>query len=144
MENLLHDALLEEAQRVGVVDPDILAAYPDEIAGARLDATGKPDIGTVVNAIRKLKARVPALFRTQDFEKMDAAQYEDAESKFRETLRRHSQPAARSNEFKQLDAALLTPEEGHALRRHLGGARNSYDRSVLQAALKRQNGPDAA
>jgi hypothetical protein len=64
MEPILHEALLEEAQRVGVVDPDILAAYSDEIAGAKLDASGKPDVGTVVAAIRKIRTRSPALFRT--------------------------------------------------------------------------------
>jgi hypothetical protein len=49
-----------------------------------------------------------------------------------------------SNDFKQLDAALLSDEEAGALRRHLGGSRNSFDRSLLNAALARQNPKDAA
>jgi hypothetical protein len=110
-----------------------------------LGADGKPDIGTVVNAIRAIKQKSPALFKTQDFEQMDPAQYQDAESKFREKLQRHARPAVRNNDFKALDAALLSETEGHALRRYLGGTRNSYDLSILNAALTRQNGPkDAA
>jgi hypothetical protein len=144
MEPILHEALLEEAQRVGVVDPDILAAFPEEIATAKLDASGAPDVGSVVGAIRKIKSRVPSLFKTQDFQEMDEASYQTAEDAFRDKLRRRSQPAARSNDFKQLDAALLSDEEAGALRRHLGGSRNSFDRSLLNAALARQNPKDAA
>jgi hypothetical protein len=146
MEPILHEALLQEAERVGIVDPDILAAYPEELKGAKLDASGAPDVGTIVAAIRKIKARVPALFKEQDFQKMDDATYQAAETAFREKLSRHARPAARNNDFRALDAALLTPEESNALRRFLGGARSSYDRSVLSAALVRQTGPrgDAA
>lgn len=145
MEPILHEALLEEAQRVGVVDPDILAAFPEEIATAKLDASGAPDVGSVVAAIRKIKTRSPALFKEQDYSKMSSAEMEVAESKFRDSLRRRSKPEARTSEaFKKLDAALLSPEEDHALRRYLSGTRSSYDLSVLSAALKRQNGPDAA
>jgi hypothetical protein len=142
----LHEALAAEAERLGCIDLDILQAFPEEIAGAKLDASGAPDVASIVGAIRKIKTRSPALFKTQDFEKMDAASYKSAEDAFREKLRRRSQQPARSNEYKTLDAALLTPEEGHALRRYLGGTRNSYDRSVLNAALTRQTGPrgDAA
>ena len=74
----------------------ILAAYPDEIAGAKFDATGKPDVGTVVAAIRKIKARVPALFKEQDFSKMDDATYSEAEKRFREKLSRNARPAERN------------------------------------------------
>jgi hypothetical protein len=75
---------------------------------------------------------------------MDAAQYAEAEKKFREKLSRHARPEARS-EYRTLDAALLKEQESQALRRHLSGVRNSYDRSILNAALTRQNGPkDAA
>ena len=146
MEPILHEALLEEAQRVGVIHPDILAAYPDEIAGAKLDATGKPDVGTVVAAIRKIKARVPALFKEQDFSKMDDATYSEAEKRFREKLSRNARPAERNSDYRDLDAALLSDEESGALRRHLGGARNSFDKSLLEQALRRQQGPrgDAA
>jgi hypothetical protein len=145
MDPILHEALAEEAQRVGCIDLDILAAFPEEIKGAKLDASGKPDVASIVGAIRKIKTRSPALFKEQDFSKMDDASYQAAESAFRDKLARRSQPAPRSNEFKALDAALLTPEEGHALRRYLGGGRSGYDLSVLSAALKRQQGPrDAA
>jgi hypothetical protein len=143
MEPILHEALLEEAQRVGVVDPDILGAYPGELKGARLDADGKPDVASIVAAIRKIKARVPALFKEQDFAKMDDATFSEAEEKFREKLQRHARPPARNNDFRALDAALLSAEEAGALRRFLGGARNSFDRSILNAALARQNGPAA-
>ena len=71
-------------------------------------------------------------------------EFQDAEQKFREKLQRHARPAARNSEFRTLDSALLSAEEAGALRRFLGGARNSFDRSILNAALARQNGPDAA
>jgi hypothetical protein len=145
MEPILHEALLEEAERVGVIDSDILAAYPEELKGAMLGADGKPDIASIVGAIRKIKSRVPALFKTQDFEQMDSADYQKAENAFRERLRRQSRPAERNNNFSKLDAALLSIEESNALRRFLGGNRSSYDRSLLGAALLRQQGPrDAA
>jgi hypothetical protein len=143
-EELLHEALLQEAERCGVIDPDILQAYPDEIAGAKLDASGKPDVASIVGAIRKIKSRVPALFKEQDFSRMDDATYAEAEKKFREKLSRHAQAPSRNNEFRSLDAVSLSETEQHALRRYLGGTRNSYDASILNAALKRQNGPDAA
>lgn len=144
MEPIIFDALLEEATRQGVIDPDILTCYPEQVKGVKLGADGKPDIGTVVNAIRAIKQKSPALFKTQDFEQMDPAQYQDAESKFREKLQRHARPAARNNDFRDLDAALLSETEAHALRRHLSGTRSSYDKSILEQALRRQNGPDAA
>jgi hypothetical protein len=144
-EELLHEALLQEAERVGCIDLDVLAAYPEEIAGAKIDASGAPDVGTIVAAIRKIKARVPALFKEQDFAKMDDATFSEAEEKFREKLQRHARPAARNNDFRALDAALLSETEAHALRRHLSGTRSSYDRSILEQALRRQQGPrDAA
>lgn len=142
-EELLQSALLEEAERVGIVDPDILAAYPEELKTAKLGADGKPDVGSVVGAIRKIKSRVPALFRTQDFQEMDSAQYAEAEKKFREKLSRHARPEARS-EYKNLDAALLTDEESGALRRHLSGTRSTYDKSILDAARARLGPKDAA
>ena len=143
-EELLQSALLEEAGRVGVIDPDILGAYPEELKGAKLGADGLPDVASIVLAVRKIKNRVPALFRTQDFQEMDSAQYAEAEKKFREKLSRHARPEARS-EYKNLDAALLTDEESGALRRHLSGTRNSFDKSLLEQALRRQQGPrDAA
>ena len=69
----LHEALAAEAERLGCIDLDILQAFPEEIAGAKLDASGAPDVASIVGAIRKIKTRSPALFKTQDFEKMDAA-----------------------------------------------------------------------
>jgi hypothetical protein len=143
-EELLHEALAQEAERLGVIDLDILQAYPEELKGAKLGADGKPDVASIVGAIRKIKSRVPALFKEQDFSKMDSAQYAEAEKKFREKLSRHARPEARS-EYKSLDAALLTDEEAGALRRHLSGTRNSFDKSLLEQALRRQQGPrDAA
>jgi hypothetical protein len=144
MDPILHEALAEEATRQGVIDTDILTAYPEQLKGVKLGADGKPDFGTVYAAVKEIKHNHPALFREQDFEKMDAAQYDDAETTFREKLRRQSRPAERNNNFSQLDAALLSSEESDALRRFLGGNRSSYDRSVLNTALRRQNGLDAA
>lgn len=141
-EELLHEALLQKAERVGCIDNDVLAAFPEELKTAKLDASGAPDVASIVAAIRKIKTRSPALFKTQNFEEMDSAQYAEAEKKFREKLSRHARPEARS-EYKSLDAALLTDEEAGALRRHLGGARNSYDRSLLEAARARL-GPKGA
>ena len=43
-EELLQSALLEEAERVGVIDPDIVAAYPEELKGAKFGANGLPDV----------------------------------------------------------------------------------------------------
>jgi hypothetical protein len=86
----------------------------------------------------------PALFKTQDFEKMDDASFLTAEDAFRTNLRRRAQAPSRNNEFQQLDSALLSQEEGHALRRYLGGTRNSYDRSILEAARARLGPKDAA
>lgn len=142
-EEFLQSALLEEAERVGVIDPDILQAFPEELKTAKLGADGKPDVASIVGAIRKIKTRSPALFKEQDFAKMDDATFSEAEEKFREKLQRHARPAARNSDYRALDAALLTPEESNALRRFLGGARNSFDRSILNAALARQNGPAA-
>ena len=68
---------------MGCIDLDILQAFPEEIAGAKLDASGAPDVASIVGAIRKIKTRSPALFKTQDFEKMDAASYKSAEDAFR-------------------------------------------------------------
>ena len=145
-EELLQSALLEEAERVGVIDPDVLRAFPEELKTATLGADGKPDVASIVLAVRKIRTKSPALFKEPDYAKMDDAQFQDAEQKFREKLQRHARPAARNNEFRTLDSALLSETEGHALRRYLGGTRNSYDLSILSAALTRQTGPrgDAA
>jgi hypothetical protein len=145
-EELLHEALLQEAERVGCIDNDVLAAFPEELKTAKLDASGKPDIASIVGAIRKIKTKSPALFKETQWDRMDETTYSEAEKRFRERLSRRSAPPSRSNDFKSLDAALLSETEGHALRRYLGGTRNSYDLSILSAALTRQQGPrgDAA
>ena len=81
----LHEALAVEAERVGCIDVDVLRAFPEEIASATLDASGAPDIGTVVAAIRKIKEKSPRLFRTQDFEQMDEASYTEAETRIKKS-----------------------------------------------------------
>ena len=136
--------MLEEATRQGVVDPDILTCYPEQVKNVKLGADGKPDVGTIVNAIKAIKQKAPALFKETQWDRMDEATYSEAEKRFREKLSRHARPEARS-EYKSLDAALLTDEESGALRRHLSGTRNSFDKSLLEQALRRQQGPrDAA
>lgn len=145
MENLLHEALAVEAERVGIIDLDVLRAFPEEIKTAILGADGKPDVASIVGAIRKIKTRSPALFKEQDFQKMDDATYKTAESAFLDKMRRRSNPSgARNSDYRSLDAALLTDEESQALRRFLSGTRSSYDRSILDAARARQNPKDAA
>ena len=81
---------------VGVIDPDILRAFPEELKTATLGADGKPDVASIVLAVRKIRTKSPALFKEPDYAKMDDAQFQDAEQKFREKLQRHARPAART------------------------------------------------
>jgi hypothetical protein len=136
----IETALRKAATEARIVDLDLVTLPVFEEILSRVasekDAT---------RAVAEMAKARPNLFLHDDYAKMSSEEFDTAEARFREKLSRRSQPAVRSNEYKALDAALLTPEEGHALRRYLGGTRNSYDRSVLQQALRRQNGPrDAA
>ena len=139
-EELLQSALLQEAERVGIVDPDILAAYPEELKTAKLGADGKPDVGSSRRLFGKSKAEFRRYSSTQDSQEMDSAQYAEAEKKFREKLSRHARPEARS-EYKSLDAALLTDEESGALRRHLSGTRST---ATTKDQFRRRDEPDTA
>jgi hypothetical protein len=136
----IEQALREAASAARIVDPDLVSLPVFEEILSRVasekDAT---------RAVAEMQQARPKLFLRDDYAKMSSEEFDTAEARFRERLSRKSRPEARTSEaFKSLDAAHLSPEEDHALRRFLGGARNSYDLSILSAALKRQNGPDAA
>ncbi|MGA8797477.1 MAG: hypothetical protein WB526_10505, partial [Candidatus Cybelea sp.] len=66
------------ATRQGVVDPDILTCYPEQVKNVKLGADGKPDVGTIVNAIRAIKQKAPALFKETQWDRMDEATYSEA------------------------------------------------------------------
>jgi hypothetical protein len=82
----------------------------------------------------------PRLFKQDEWSTLSPDAFLEAEKRLKERLARRTQPAARNNDFAKLDAALLSSEESNALRRFLGGTRNSFDASLLRAALARQQG----
>jgi hypothetical protein len=137
----IEQALRSAATEARIVDPDLVSLPVfEEIVGrmaSEKDAT---------RAVAEMQQARPKLFLHDDYAEISSEEFDTAEARFREKLARRSQPAARNNDFKNLDSALLTDEEAGALRRHLGGSRNSFDRSLLQRALDRQTGPrgDAA
>lgn len=134
-------ALKQAATEAHCIDPDVVLALPifADIVSKVESETDAP------GAIDAMRAARPKLFKQDEWSTLSPDAFAEAEKRLRGRLSRRSQPPARSNEFRSLDAALLSAEEGNALRRFLGGTRNSYDRSVLQAALIRQQGPrDAA
>jgi hypothetical protein len=134
----IEKALREAATAARCIDADLVVTpiFADIIAKVQseTDAPG---------AIAEMQKAKPKLFKQDDWTELsrDEAGYAEAEKRFRERLSRRSAPPSRSNDFKRLDAALLSETEGHALRRYLGGTRNSYDLSILNAALTRQTGP---
>jgi hypothetical protein len=137
----IEQALRTAATEARIVDPDLVTLPVfEEIVGRMASESD------AVRAVAEMQQARPKLFLHDDYAKMDSTQFETAEDAFREKLRKRSKPASRQNEFKQLDSALLGETEHHALRRYLGGTRNSYDLSILNAALTRQTGPrgDAA
>ena len=135
-------ALKQAAQEARCIDPDVVLALPifaDIIAKveSETDAPG---------AIEQMRQAKPRLFKQDEWSTLSPEAFAEAEKRLKERLARRTQPAARNNDFRDLDSALLSESEGHALRRYLGGTRNSYDLSILNAALTRQTGPrgDAA
>ena len=138
----IEQALRTAATEARIVDPDLVTLPVFEEIVGRMASDSD-----AVRAVAEMAAARPKLFLHDDYAKMSSEEFDSAEARLKERLSRQSRPVARSNEFRALDAALLTPEEGHALRRYLGGqTRSSYDRSILNAALSRQQGPrgDAA
>jgi hypothetical protein len=136
----IEKALREAATAARCIDADLVVTpiFADIIAKVQseTDAPG---------AIAEMQKAKPKLFRRDDWEQLSPDAFAEAEKRLKERLSRRSAPPSRSNDFQALDAALISETEQHALRRYLGGVRNSYDLSILNAALTRQTGPkDAA
>jgi hypothetical protein len=135
----IEKALREAATAARCIDADLVVTpiFADIIAKVQseTDAPG---------AIAEMQKAKPRLFKQDEWGTLSPDDFQAAEKRLKERLSRRTQPAARNSDYRDLDAALLSAEEAGALRRFLGGHRSTYDRSVLSAALKRQNGPDAA
>jgi hypothetical protein len=132
-------ALKKAAVEARCIDADLVVTpiFADIIAKVESEADAP-------GAIEQMRQAKPKLFKQDEWSTLSPDQFADAEKRLKERLSRRAQPVARNNTFAKLDSALLSETEQHALRRYLGGTRNSYDLSILNAALTRQNGPDAA
>lgn len=152
MNSKIEKALQSEAQKpeFGCVDVSVLKCY--NFATRDLDPENL-DAAKVTEAVRKIAAKAPALFKPQKSwgelaDEPNSSAYRERDEAFKASLRtRHEVPA---NEFASLDSALLDEVEQSALRRYLGARAGSYDRSILKNALARQRreglvpAPDAA
>ena len=144
---VLFEALKTEAAALKCIDDDILLVHSDLTSGLTVDDNGKPDPAAIKEAVRAIKSRSPRLFKENDWRVLaadpDQRAYLAQEKAFRESIRTSHRVGP--NPFKTLDTALLSPIELESLNRHLGGRGDSYDRSLLQRALRAQNGDkDAA
>jgi hypothetical protein len=135
----IETALKKAAVEARCIDADLVLTpiFADIVATVKAES----DAPGAIEAMRQAK---PRLFKQDEWGTLSPDDFQAAEKRLKERLSRRTQPAARNSDYRELDAALLSAEEAGALRRFLGGHRSTYDRSVLSAALKRQNGPDAA
>lgn len=135
---LLHDMALQ----MGCRGTEILDVYPD--TWKDLNPDSPPSAFRA--AVEQVKAQSPNMFLETDWQILgdtDPARFKEREEKFRASIRTSHRVGA--NIFKALDTALLSPVELESLNRHLGGRGDSYDRSLLQRALREQsNDKDAA
>jgi hypothetical protein len=129
-------ALKQAAQEARCIDPDVVLALPI-FAEIIAKVESETDAPGAIDAMRQAR---PKLFKQDEWSSLSPDQFAEAEKRLKERLARRTQPAARNNDFAKLDAALLSSEESNALRRFLGGTRNSFDASLLRAALARQQG----
>jgi hypothetical protein len=137
----LQTALNSELERRGInaVDPDVwkVLQAPDDL--------NVSDARALADAANKILEDKAHLFRQRDWQTLDEKNFAEQERKLKDRLSRPD--AAPENIFKDLDTALLSPEQESALRRHLSGRSSKYDRSILRAALASQRqllGGDAA
>jgi hypothetical protein len=125
-------ALAEALDAAHVIDADIV--YLPQLAEA-VDAGQSAE-----DAVRGLKAQIPGLFRIVDWQEKSEKTpdlYDQDDVAFRASLRKARDPIP--NAFATLDAALLSKDELESLTRYVGGqGDNSFDRSVLTAAMHRQ------
>lgn len=135
---LLHEMALD----MGCRGIEILDVYQD--AWNDLKPDSPPSAFRA--AVEQVKAQSPKMFLETDWQILgdtNPARFKEREEKFRASIRTSHRVGA--NIFKALDTALLSPIELESLNRHLGGRGDSYDRSLLQRALRAQNGDkDAA
>jgi len=119
--------------RATAVDPDILKALtvPDDL---------NPQDSAAVEAwAKKMLEAHPALFRVEkrwDQMDPDSEEFRERESAFRASLANN--PSIPKNDFKDLDAALLSPEEQTALTKYLGNRASKFEISILRAAKASQ------
>jgi len=124
-------AIVAELQRQGEqpVDQDVFKVVnvPDyDLADARALAA----------LARSIVEEHPNLFKKRDWTTLDNAAFKEQESEFRERLRQPEK--LNTSEFKELDAALLSPEQEGALRKYLSGSAGNFEKSILKAALAEQ------
>jgi hypothetical protein len=131
----IETALKKAAVEARCIDADLVLTpiFADIVATVKAES----DAPGAIEAMRQAK---PRLFKQDEWSTLSPDAFLEAEKRLKERLARRTQPAARNNDFAKLDAALLSSEESNALRRFLGGTRNSFDASLLRAALARQQG----
>lgn len=120
--------------RATPIDPDILTALcaPDDL--------NLEDHAAVEACANKLVEGHPALFKiekTWDQMDPDSEEFRARESTFRASLAKA--PDNPENEFRNLNAAVLSPEAEGALRRYLTGRGSGYDKAILKHAQAEQN-----
>jgi hypothetical protein len=124
-------ALIAELEREGHIPID------DDI----FEAVDVPDFdlknaNAVKIAVQNLTDKHPNLFQRRDWDALDEQSFREQETDFRNRL---SQPSkALTNLYKDLDTALLSPEQEGALRKYLSGRASKFDQSILKAALASQ------
>jgi hypothetical protein len=134
MTEQLQEALTREASKQGAVpvDPDVFRALHE--ATKDLDPS---DSDAIAKAVKSLTESHPALFCVEKpWGELSDTDFAERERSFRAGLRR-STPIG-PNPFKDLDSALLDPDQLQSLDRVLSGRGSSYDRSVLTHALAQQ------
>lgn len=140
MDSKTQTALREELEAQGQtpIDDDIFSV----LSVGEIDLSNRE---AVAQAAKTLTQEHPMLFKQRNWETLSDNDFRSQESELRTRLSKA--PALRDNEFKNLNSAVLNPEQEGALRRHLSGRGSTYDRAILKHALAEQArlyGGDAA
>lgn len=137
----LQAALQAAAQTVGAtaIDECVFHVFPELTANLNPD-----DPAAVKAAMESMVQRSPALFRREkDWSEMEPGsdEWRQREERFLAGLRK-SRPIV--NEWREIDAGRLSPQEYAALDKAVRGHANAFDRGLLVKALARQRQENAA
>lgn len=132
---LVREAVRDEATKHGIIDPEMVALF--DTSKVSVDDDGTANAASVEAFVQRMRRDKPSIFKETDAARLSDANFAALTQRLRS--KRSLRGGDRIDGLKRIDAAQLDPHELQSLRGVLSGSGSWHDRSVVEAAARRQN-----